>query len=244
MDLDMAWTIASKDLSVIRRKRSIFYAIIVLPLFASIGLPGVIWLVERRSSIPDTILMNLMDAFAFFFAIVATVIPTGISSYSIVGEKVERSLEPLLATPARDSEILLGKTLASFLPTITAIYSCSALFMVLMDALTYGQLGHLYFPNWTAAVILLLVVPFTIIFAVELSVLISSRINDIRTANSLGGLAVLPYGGIYVSAEIGLVSLTATNLLLLFAVLLVIDAGLFYICRATFSREEILTNWK
>jgi ABC-2 type transport system permease protein len=189
MDLETVWTIAAKDLSVVRRKRSIFYALVLFPLFVSIGLPGVIWLVEHRNTIPDDVLTNLMNAFTFFFVIVATVIPTGISAYSIVGEKVEKSLEPLLATPARDSEILLGKSLASFLPTIVAIYGGSALFMVLMDALTYGQLGYLYFPNWTAAVILLLVVPLTIIYAVELNVLVSSRVNDIRTANSLGSLA-------------------------------------------------------
>ena len=244
MDLEIVWTIAAKDLSVVRRKKSIFYAIILLPLFASIGLPGVIWLVEGRATIPDAVLMNLMNAFAFFFVIVACIIPIGISSYSIVGEKVEKSLEPLLATPARDSEILLGKNLAAFIPTIVAIYACSALFMVLMDALTYGQLGQLYYPNWTVASIMLLVVPLAIIVSVELSVLISSRVNDIRTANSLGGLVVLPFGGIYVSSEIGLVSLNATNLLLLSAVLLVADAGLFYLCRATFRREEILTRWK
>jgi ABC-2 type transport system permease protein len=244
MDLETVWTIAAKDLSVVRRKRSIFYALVLFPLFVSIGLPGVIWLVEHRNTIPDDVLTNLMNAFTFFFVIVATVIPTGISAYSIVGEKVEKSLEPLLATPARDSEILLGKSLASFLPTIVAIYGGSALFMVLMDALTYGQLGYLYFPNWTAAVILLLVVPLTIIYAVELNVLVSSRVNDIRTANSLGSLAVFPFAGIYVSTEINLVSLNASNLLLLSAVLLIADVALFYLCRVTFRREEILTKWK
>ena len=45
---------------------------------------------------------DLLDSFSFFFVIIATIIPTAISSYSIVGEKVEKSLEPLLATPATD----------------------------------------------------------------------------------------------------------------------------------------------
>ena len=33
-------------------------------------------------------------------------LPANLASYSMVGEKVERSLEPLLATPASDGEIL------------------------------------------------------------------------------------------------------------------------------------------
>ena len=60
-------------------------------------------------------LIFAFDALVFIFIILAAIIPTVIGSYSIVGEKIEK-LETLLATPTTDSEILLGKTLAAFLP--------------------------------------------------------------------------------------------------------------------------------
>jgi hypothetical protein len=49
---------------------------------------------------------------------------------------------------------------------------------------------------------------------------------------------------IYVSTEIAFVSLTPANLLLISAIILALDAILFYVSRATFRREEILTKWK
>ena len=41
MDLETVWTIASKDLRLFRRKKSVFYAVIIFPLVISIGLPGI-----------------------------------------------------------------------------------------------------------------------------------------------------------------------------------------------------------
>jgi ABC-type Na+ efflux pump permease subunit len=244
MDLETVWTIARKDLSTFRKKKSVFYSTIILPLTVSIGLPALIWVIERRTTIPDVALNNLLNAFSFVFAIIASVITTAISSYSIVGEKVEKSLEPLLASPATDGEILLGKSLASFLPTLVAIYIGMGIFMALIDLLTVGQLGYLYFPNWTAALILLVVTPLAIVLSVGVNIVVSSKVNDVRTAYQLGALTVLPFAVIYVASEIGLVSLDTTNLLIISAVVLLVDVVLFYLSRATFRREEILTKWK
>jgi hypothetical protein len=53
----------------------------------------VVWLVEVRNAISFVTLFPLFNAFDFFFIIVASMIPVGMASYSIVGEKVEKSLE-------------------------------------------------------------------------------------------------------------------------------------------------------
>lgn len=93
-------------------------------------------------------------------------------------------------------------------------------------------------------VILLLVTPLASILCVELNVIISAKVNDVRAAQQLGGLVALPFAAIYVSGEIGLISLDTNNLLIISTILVVIDAILFYISAATFRREEILTKWK
>jgi ABC-type Na+ efflux pump permease subunit len=240
MDLEMVWTIASKDLRLFRRKKSLFYAVVLFPLIISIGLPGIIWLVN----IPVDILADILNSFSFFFVIIATITPTAISSYTIVGEKVEKSLEPLLATPATDEEILLGKSLASSIPPLVAVYIGATVFMILSDILTYGNLGYPYYPNWTVALILLVVTPLTVIFSVELNVLVSARVNDVRTASQIGGLIVLPFAGIYVLSEIRLILIDTTTLAIVSVILLIADVVLFYLSQATFRREEILTKWK
>src|SRR5438093_1496849 len=116
--------------------------------------------------------------------------------------------------------------------------------MVLIDQVTRNTLGYLYFPNWTMGIILLLIMPLSAILSILLNVIISSRINDVRSAQQLGTLVVLPFSGIYVSAEIGILPLDVNNLLLISVPLLAIDLFLFYISRLTFRREEILTKWK
>lgn len=244
MDLGMAWTITSKDLIMFRRKKSVFYAVILFPLIISIGLPGIIWFVVSKPDVPVSAVEAVLDSFSFFFIVIAAIIPTAISSYSIVGEKVENSLEPLLATPATDEEILLGKSLASSLPALLAVYIGATVFMILTDGLTYGSFGYLYYPNWTVALILLVLTPLTVVFSVELNVLVSARVNDVRTASQIGGLIVLPFGAVYVLSEIRLISLDITTLAIIGTILMLTDVVLFYLSKETFQREEILTKWK
>ena len=76
--------------------------------------------------------------------------------------------------------------------------------MMLADSVTYGNLGYLYYPNWTVAFILLVLTAPTVIFSVEVNVLVSARVNDVRTASQLGSLIVLPFGAVYVLSEIRL----------------------------------------
>ena len=245
MKLSKSWIVASKDLKIFRKKKGVVYGVVFFPLFVAVGLPLVLGFAGARSGgIPAEVLPRLLDAFSFFFIIPAAMLPTVIASYSLVGEKVERSLEPLLATPITDGELLVGKGIAAFLPPIIAIFASATLFMVLIDRLTRNMLGYLYFPNWTMGIILLLIMPLSAILSVLLNVIISSRINDVRSAQQLGTLVVLPFSGIYVSAEIGILPLDVNNLLLISGLLLAADLFLFYTSRLTFRREEILTKWK
>jgi len=240
----MPWTIAGKDFKVLGRKKSIAYTLVVFPLAIAVGLPAIGWLLITRDGVLAANLIPYFNVFAFFFVVVASFLPSAIASYSIVGEKVEKSLEPLLATPVTDDEILLGKSLASFLPSMGATYLGGAIYMGLVDVITLQPLGHLYYPDWTAAVLFLLAAPLACLFSVELSVIVSARVTDVRAAQQFGRLLLLPFAAVYVLGEIGIVPLVADNLLIISAVLLVVDVVLFSVSRSTFKREEILTKWK
>jgi ABC-2 type transport system permease protein len=247
MNLSKSWTIAAKDLKVFRRKKNIVFSTIAPPLLISILLPAVVTFVGTRKggtgmAAPE--LLILLPAFTFFFIIMSAPLITAIASYSLVGEKVEKSLEPLLATPTTDGEILLGKSVAAFLPPMASIYAGAAIFMVLMDEAAYGRLGYYYFPNLDTGLIFLLLAPLAAILSVEVNVIVSSRVSDVRAAQQLGALTTLPFAGIYLASEIGLISLDTNNLLMISGVLLAADILLFYVSTATFDREEILTKWK
>jgi len=247
MRLSKAWIIASKDLSIFRKKKSIFYTMIIFPLFVSIGLPLLIYFIAGRSAgTPDIVsgLPLIINAFAFFFLIGAATLPTTIASYTIVGEKQEQSLEPLLATPITDREILLGKSIGALLPPLLAIWIGGVIFMGMIDAITSGLLGYLYFPNAVMAVIMLLLVPLAAVTSVEVSVIVSAKVNDVRTAQQLGSMIVIPFAMIYVLGEINVFPLTVPYLIILAVILLVVDRVLFSLAVSTFRRDEILTKWK
>ena len=245
MKLSKAWIIAEKDFAIFRKKKSVIYSVVLFPLFVSISLPLIVQFIGSKSGgIPAEAFPIVINAFSFLFITGAVTLPTAIASYSLVGEKVQKSIEPLLATPTTEGEILLGKSIAAFLPPIAALYIGAVIFMVLIDSLTYSTLGYFYFPNWNMGVIMVLVAPLGSILSIEFDILISSRVSDVRAAQQLGGIVALPFVGIYVLAEASILSLESSNLLIISASLVAIDVILFYISEGVFRREKILTKWK
>lgn len=248
MRLSKSWIVASKDFEVFKKKKNIIYSIIIVPIFIAFLISGVLWFSGQRSGgtrVSPAELAILLPAFSFFYLILAGYLPTTIASYSLVGEKVEKSLEPLLATPTTDSEILLGKGIAAFIPPVAGILVGSVVFMTLMDYVTHGYLGYYFFPNWNAIIVFTVMVPLAAILSVEWNVFVSSKVSDVRIGQQYGLFIVIPLAGVYVSGELNLIDLGVTNnLLYICAALAVADVILFLLARATFRREEILTKWK
>jgi len=232
-------TIARKDLAIMMTRRSLRIALVVLPL----GLAVLFSQIIAHGNFTADELPQWLNAFLFFFMIYTGALPATIASYSMVGEKVERSLEPLLATPASDGEILLGKALAALTLPLLAMWAGMVTLMALCDAFTHATLGYLYFPNWMAAVTVFAVAPLLATMAVAFSVLVSARVSEVRTAQQLGGLAAVPGIGLYVGLVSGAFSLDLASLGVMCGVLAVIDIALALAARATFHREEILTRW-
>jgi ABC-type Na+ efflux pump permease subunit len=241
--LSKSWIIAAKDFKTFRKKKGIVYLVAFIPLFVAILIPAVIGFIAQRKSPAE--LMVLLPAFLFFYVILGAYLSTPIASYTIAGEKVEKSLEPLLATPTTDSEILLGKGISAFLPPLAATLGGSALFMLLMDLTTKGKLGYYYFPDWNSAIVILLLLPLALLMSVQMNVIMSSRVTDVRAGQQLGALTAVPFIGVYVAGELNLINLgDTTNLVIIAGALVVVDVLLFFVSTAAFHREEILTKWK
>ena len=246
MNLRDSWTIAAKDLKNIRQRKTVLFSIILLPLFLPILFYAVLQAgISQMSGGTDVAsLAGVLDSFAFWFVIIAAMVPGPIAAYSIVGEKVEKSLEPLLATPVSDGEILLGKSIAAFVPSILASYAGAALFMILIDSLTLSTFGTLYYPNAVMGVILLLLAPLSAWISIEASVIISARVADVRAAQNLGGIMFFPFLALYLVGVLGIITLDATTLLIISAIFALLVGVLFFVSTRTFRREEILTKWK
>lgn len=245
MDLRNAWNVALKDFKIYRKKTSVIYATVAMPFIVGIVFPFIIDYSLHRADkgLSAAAAPGLMDSFSIFFLIGAAIIPTAIASYSLVGEKIQKSLEPMLATPMADGDILLGKTLSALLIPVGALYAGSLFFMALMDYFTRSALGYYYYPNWHIGTILL-AAPFAALLSVEVNVIISSRMTDVRSAQQSGSLLMLPFLGLFLASELGFFVLNDTNLVVLAGVLAAIGVAMFFVAKATFQREEILTRWK
>ena len=240
MNRKNVWIITTKDIGLFLKKKVILYSASVLPLALSIVLPLIVWYASNNRHVPISSLTPVVNAFSFFFLVLSAIIPTVIASYSFVGEKTEKTLEPLLATPTTDEEILLGKSLAAFLPVICMIFISAVVFTVLMDII----IGYLYFPNWDFGIIILLDTPLACVMSIEFSIIVSSRMNDVRSAQQLAGLMLIPFVLLYLLIELHVIDLETNTLLIIAGILAIIDICLFFISRGLFQREEILTKWK
>lgn len=245
MNFGKAWLVARKDLLIMKKRKSILAMMFVLPVLLGTGLPVIIDNLIMRKSPSIIEVAQLLGSFAYFFILLSALIPLYISSYSIVGEKSEKSIEPLLAAPISDSEILLGKYIGVLLPALVATYIGGLIFMSLTDILTHNYINYYYYPNWTFGAVMLAGVPLGSLYGVALGVLVSSKTNNVQSSYQLGGITLIPFIILYVMGEIGLVQLDDVNNILYIALGLLVAVIIVYVLNSrTFNRETIILNWK
>lgn len=186
----------------------------------------------------------MMNQFMIMFMMMPLMIPTAIAAYSIVGEKTTRSLEPLLATPVTTQELLVGKAAAAALPAIIISWICFAVFVLLLPLVggTPGLINYIIGPVWLLAI--LVIGPLLAIAAVNLAVIVSSRVNDPRVAEQVAGVLIVPIMALLFGQIAGLIVLNLTLILVSIGVMLALDAALVVMGSRLFQRETILTRWK
>ncbi len=181
--------------------------------------------------------------FSNLYILLSMIVPSIIAAYSIIGEKNNRTLEPVLATPVRRWQLLAGKILAALLPAVIVTWMSGGLFIAELAIFTDANVvSHVVTAGWL--ILFLASTPLLGLIAVAIMTAISSRVNDTRTAQQLSVWAVVPVIGIILGELSGqfeltvLVAVIATIILIPIAILLTWGAA------QLFQRETILTRWK
>jgi ABC-2 type transport system permease protein len=260
-----AWIVAKKDLAEFRRNKIVISTLIAMPVVFAIILPLVVLMPiqamdididDMRKSGFDIpldatleeakriMLEQSLEYFLPFFLIIPAMIPTIVASYSFVGEKLNRSLEPLLASPITDLELFIGKCIAVLIPSLIAAWAAFLVFSAITDVVLLPWLGMLVMPNLKWTIIMLLVAPLICVLSIEANVYISSRVRDVRAAEQLGALVIMPLVLIVVFLSMGIIQVSFLLVPILTIVILIFDVGLFFLATRTFHREKILTEWK
>ena len=181
--------------------------------------------------------------FLILFMLIPTIVPLTIAVYSVIGEKSARTLEPLLATPVGVGEMLLAKSVASTVPAVLVTWLAYVLYLASVTVVgSPAAVRAVTAPRWVLAVIVM--VPLLTALSVNLGILISTRVNDVRVAQQIGGLVVVPVVAIGIAQVTGRVVLDEGSFVQMTVLLLILDALAFVAARAAFQRENILVRWR
>lgn len=186
----------------------------------------------------------MVSQFMMMFMILPLAIPSTIAAYSVIGEKANRTLEPLLATPISTLELLAGKSLAALLPAVLATYVAFALYAIGAALMIPSRLllSAVLDVRWLIAIGL--VGPLLALASVSFTVMLSSRVTDVRVAEQLTALLIVPVLAVFFGQMAGAFVLNRDLILGGAAFLLLVDAILIFLATQIFQRETILTRWK
>jgi ABC-2 type transport system permease protein len=198
---------------------------------------------KTKPSYINQVLPMMFNMVLMIFIIVPATLPTIIATYSIVGEKNNRSLEPLLATPTTDGELLAGKIFSAFIPSMGSTLIAFTLGVVLLDIILIPRVAYPLLPDLTWILSILLLAPMACLMSILACVLVSSKVSDVRAAQQLGGFIVMPVVVLMLGVVSGFIFLSPIMVFIVSGVYGGIDLGLFYFTRAIFNRENILTHW-
>ena len=269
MRWNKALLVFRKDLSEVVRNWEVMAPMIILPVVITVLIPAITTMVPDSSgsgngdvlgailpklpedvrlmlsSLPEGLqVMYVMLVYYFspFFLLIPLMVSGVIASDSFAGEKERKTIEALLAAPFTDSELLMGKILVAFAPSVGVTLLGFTLYTVMVDALTIGRFGFLLLPNLTWLVMILCLAPAASLLGIGATVIISSRVKGFREAQQLSALMVVPVLALLFGQASGFLILGPTVLLVLTVLVLVVDAALFGVGLSLFNREKILSQ--
>jgi len=222
------------------RNKMILFGAIFLPLFMTGAATVMVY--QGRDLQVAAGRIALFNTALMYFLILPAVVPLAIAAYSIIGEKEQGSLEPLLATPISDLELFLGKALSSVIPALAITWLSFGIFIGACILLVGGIPPHVLTAPWIAAIFGLS--PLLSLFSVGVTLLVSSRATDARAAYQISSLGIIPsivpliiYTSRRTLVSMWLIALEAS-------VVFVASVIVIYFAIRVFRREQILTRWK
>ena len=225
-----------KELREYRRNGNIISAMVVFPLIFLIQ-PLITVLTETAAAANGLAHEHVL----LYMLAIPALVPSALASYSVVGERQQGTLEPVLATPIRREEFLLGKALAAFVPSLAISYAVLVLFLACVELFAHPGIAPalLRAPDLLAQ---LLFTPLLAAWSIWIGIAISARSSDIRVAGQLSLLASLPSVAVTTLLALNVIQATLGLALGGAALLLVLDTRGWRITSATFDRERLITG--
>ena len=239
MSVKRVVSVVRKEVREFRRNRFVIVTMGVLPFIFLITPMITIFRIPDSASGPQV--KAAVGVISLLLLIIPIVIPPVIAAYSVVGERDQGTLEPVLTAPIRASELLLGKAAAAFLPSVLIAY---AIYSVVLIGVRFGA-AHVvstvvFHPPELLAQ--LLFTPLLALWAIWVGIGISTRASDVRVAQQLATVASLPLLGFTSLLSFQLVKPSVSLAIGLALALLVADIAAWRIVSRLFDRERLVTG--
>jgi ABC-type Na+ efflux pump permease subunit len=231
--------VVRKEVREFRRNRFVIGTMGILPLVFLVSPLLTIFKVPESAS--GTQVKAAVGVVSLLMLIIPVVLPPVIAAYSVVGERDQGTLEPVLTTPIPASELLFGKAAAAFLPSVGLAY---AIYAVVLIAMRFGA-AHVvrsvvFHPPELVAQ--LLFVPLLALWSIWLGIAVSTRASDVRVAQQLATLAGLPVLGFTSLISFQIIKPSIPLAVGLALALLVVDVGAARVVARLFDRERLITG--
>lgn len=229
-----------KEFAEYRRNKLIVITMVVLPAaFLFVAARAAFTLPAHASA---TLLRVVFGQARLFLYMLPLFLPSTIAAYSVIGEREQGALEPVLTTPATDGELLLGKALAPAVPAVGLSWLLYAAYVAFAFAI--GK--HVVLNEMATGSQLLaeaVLAPSLAGYSIVIGLIISARSSDIRVAQQLSALATLP-----LLAIVGIGSFNVAGRGLGFYIgasvlIVVIDALALAVAVRSFSRERLMSRY-
>jgi ABC-type Na+ efflux pump permease subunit len=225
-----------KELREYRRNRSLTVGMAIIPVLFCVQPLIQVFALPASASIPlrhEHVLLYLLG--------IPALVPAFVAAYAVAGERQQGTLEPVLTTPIRREELLLGKALAVLLPSTAVAYAVYALFLACVELFALRAVASaLVHPAELLAQLAL--TPLLAGWTIWIAIAISTRSNDIRVAQQLASLAGLPSVAVTTLIALNVIPATFGLALAGAAVLLVLNRLGWRITSAMFDRERLITG--
>ncbi|MHB8492135.1 MAG: ABC transporter permease [Solirubrobacteraceae bacterium] len=234
--------VVRKELREYRRNRFIFVSMAIYPLvFVAAPIADIFAL---PSSISTTVLDRRLGLSLLFMLLIPVAVPAAVASFSIVGEREQGTLEPLLTTPIRREELLLGKAAAVMIPSLGIAYAAFGVFLASVRLFANTAVATAVFDQSSVLIAQAVFTPLLAGWAVWVGIAISARSSDVRIAQQLAMLASIPPLAITALMSFKVIEPTLAIAVALGVGLLTIDSLAWRAVSAMFDRERLITGVK
>lgn len=172
---------------------------------------------------------------------IPAVVPTVIAAYAIVGERQQGTLEPVLTTPVRSDELLLGKALAALAPSIVVSYVVFALVAIVIALFAEPRSADAVLRG-SAILVQVVFTPLVAAWSIWIGIAVSARASDIRIAQQIAIPVSLPSVAVALLVAVNVIPATLATACLLAAVLIGLNVLGWRVSAALFDPERLIAK--